>query len=350
MRVREVKFYGAIESSVILEDDDICYLAVYYEDSKSIYSYYKDEEVLRELVSTSDFRCDFFMDIDSKRIYQYYKKMNFLIVEDVTEGSPKEVFNYIIDSEKKLVSIVAIKGHLILKLKNKKSFTEGILFSIESNSSYKIKDRAFLETVGKGEFFKREDVLYLILEESYYEAQELVELRKSYGEIEFCRNAVILYEVEELIDEIKREKNFTKNLLIDSTGENYVSFLGIDKDRIVVFSKSNKNKLIYFSIDDNIIFRTLKREVKRMVTKGESLIISSKNKINEVIDKENNVIFSYKDIEENPVDIRGIFNERILVYSENDNKGNKKINLYDLLTGSTKSFKSDFLTIDKQLI
>ena len=61
-----------------------------------------------------------------------------------------------------------------------------------------------------------------------------------------------------------------------------------------------KNRLIYFSIDDNIAFRTVNKEIDDFVSKGDFLLISkNKNKKEVIENNDNNTIYSYKEIEEN---------------------------------------------------
>ena len=189
----------------------------------------------------------------------------------------------------------------------------------------------------------------MVVEESYYSPKEILDLRNSYGENEFTRNDIVLYDINELVQSVFEDNKIKKNLLIDSHGKEYVTLLGIYDNKIVVFHRGMKNRLIYFSIDDNIAFRTVNKEIDDFVSKGDFLLISKNKNKKEVINNDNNTIYSYKEIEEN-TKIRAFMEERILVYSNNNSKGHKNINLYDIFTGDVKNFNCDFLMIDKELV
>ncbi|MFR5266371.1 hypothetical protein [Clostridium sp.] len=349
MRVREVNFYGSLSSKIILEDEFKCYLEVNYRDSKSIYIYHKEIEKLIEFTSTSDMRHSFFVDEHRKNVYEYYIKGNFLIIREVNLYDSVEILKYNLGRGSKFIDLFAIDNYIFVIYKNNKDFTKGFIYSIEENLNFEINDRIFLETVGKRIFFKQEDIAYMVVEESYYSPKEILDLRNSYGENEFTRNDIVLYDINELVQSVFEDNKIKKNLLIDSHGKEYVTLLGIYDNKIVVFHRGMKNRLIYFSIDDNIAFRTVNKEIDDFVSKGDFLLISKNKNKKEVINNDNNTIYSYKEIEEN-TKIRAFMEERILVYSNNNSKGHKNINLYDIFTGDVKNFNCDFLMIDKELV
>lgn len=351
MRVRELNFYGSLSSKIILEDEFKCYLEVDYKDSKSIYVYHKEIEKLTEFTSTSDMRYNFFVDEHRKNIYEYYIKNSFLIVREVSLYDPIEIFKYNLGRGSKLMDLFAIDNYIFVRYKNNKDFTKGFIYSVEETLNFEINDRVFLETVGKRVFFKQDDIAYMVVDESYYSPKEIIDLRNSYGETELTRNDIVLYDINDLVQSVIEGEKIKKNLLIDSHGREYVTLLGIYDNKIVVFHKGVKNKLIYFSIDDNIAFRTVNKEIDDLVSKGDLLLISKNKNKKEVINTDNNTIYSYKEIEKDEdIKIRAFMEERILVYSNNSSKGHKNINLHDIFTGNIKSFNCDFLMIDKELV
>lgn len=351
MRVREVNFYSAISSEIILEDEYKYYIEVCYEDSKSIYVYDKELEKLTEYTSTSNLDYTFFVDEHRKNLYQYYKNGDFLVIEEVSLYEPIEIFNYDIGLDNKIIDLFAIDGYILVRYKNGRAFTVGFIYSIEENLLFNIEDRAFLETVGKRIFYEQDDISYMILEESYYSEDEITSIRKSYGNTEFTKNTIVIYDINNLVDELINGKKVTKNILLESYGKEHVSLLGVYDNKIVVFNKGSKNRIIYLSLDDNIGFRSVDGEIDSIVSKGDLLFISKNKEEKEVINKDNSIIYSYKDIEQGEnTEVRALISERILVYSNKSYNGEKALCLYDIFTGDIKSFDCDFLMIDSALV
>ena len=56
----------------------------------------------------------------------------------------------------------------------------------------------------------------MVVEESYYSPKEILDLRNSYGENEFTRNDIVLYDINELVQSVFEDNKIKKNLLIFS--------------------------------------------------------------------------------------------------------------------------------------
>lgn len=330
-----------------MEDSKGYYILVYYENSKIIYYYDFAKEKLLEFLGTSDFTVSFIADNFRKRIYKYYKRMGTFIVEDVTEEEI-EVFREKLE-EREFLDIKAVDGYFFIKFKDNRNFTLGFLFSIEENLLVEINDREFLETVGKMIFFEEEEIIYLAMEESYYKEEEIVEFRKGFIESDIGRNLIVLYELNNLVEEIIMEKPIKKNLLIDSTGNDYVSLVDVYNSKVLVFNKSQKNKVIFFAVDDSIAFKTVDKKINSIVAEEKLFFINENKNFLNLVNTENKLLLSIPKTNNVEVKIKGVLKDRLVVFKSNDFNGDKSVNIFDLESRENKVYHCDFLTIDKKL-
>lgn len=361
MNFEFISFENSTDSGKLLKNGSHYYFEVYQYDrnSKNLLSYDVNTKTSKKLIECNlenKFTCD----PGTNEIYQYVEINDKLLIYRLEGDQLHKVFEDILPSYEDRSTFVQIfNDNIFIKHfdNNKENGSNGTcwMFSIRDGKSFLVYEKELIYSVCKAKFFFKESVPYIVLEESYVSSYEIPELRRTMGNSEFTNNKILLYNYNQLVENIKNGKRSEFKVLTESQGDTYVSLLDVCKDSIVVLIKGANAEAAHFNINGLSKRYKLPIDISSIISVDDDLYFTGYNNGTlTLFSNEKGIIYSGKPIfEAEQLEIVSFLQNRYIVfkghdYSEDNNY--KKWFIYDCDSNDYKEYKCDFILYNGRII
>lgn len=301
---------------------------------------------------------NFFSDMYNKKIYCYVINDNIIKIYTIQNNKLIMIVEENIKYDMNNVEIFAIKDYFFIRIQKddeiKNNPMECLMFSLKTKQFYDVRDSVFVNTVYMPQYLIDNNILYIVLEESYVSSNEIPEIRKIYGNIQYTNNRIIIYKFDDFIKEIKRGMNINKKIIIQSKDNGYVSLLGIKDNKIIVFNGNEKQKINYIDLNGETTEKIFDKNISFMIDNEDILFIGYNNDEIIVLDSNNKIIYSAKVNYDDEKNICGIIDNRYIVFDVNkyDSYGNsyKERQIYDCINNEEKTYNCNFIKVNDIII
>lgn len=347
-----IKINNCINSEILMKYLDNFYISTCdYDNNKNILYTYNTKSNILEKIYSVDLETFFFCDEISKTIYKCKQLDKKLLIYKMHNGKFNCIYEEKSIESKHLSDIYSIGDNIFIKLQNDETnIYENYLIS--ENNKYVINNKYFSDSIYRPYYMNYNGNIFLVIDESNFETYELSEIIESNLENINLFNRITLYNLSEFIEEIKNNKEISKNILIESKcNDEYVQLLGIYKSNIIVLYNKNNPEILLFDINNNFKNISINNNIIGILKEKELYYIYRNDEELGLLNENQEQVFCINDsIEDERISIVGVFHSKYVIYKK-EYYEDEKIETYvcDLSSNTHLKYDSDFVFIQDTL-
>lgn len=348
-----LKFKDCINSEILMKGLDKFYISAinYDNDENILYTYNVKTDKLEKMHSV-DLETFFFCDEISNTIYKCKQSDEELLIYKMYKGEFICIYKEKSIENNHLSDIYSIDDNIFIKLQNDDTnICESYL--VLENNKYRIDNKHFSDSIYRPYYINYNGNIFLVIDESNFEAYELLEILESDIENINLFNRVTLYNLSEFIEEIKNNKVISKKVLIEpQCNKESVQLLGVYKNSIIVLYNKNTPEILLFDINNNFKNISTNNNIIDILKSKELYYIYKNEEQLGLLNERQEKVFCINNLNEDErLSIAGIFDSKYVIYKkEYLEDGRIETYICDLTSNNHLKYDSDFVLIGDTLI
>lgn len=348
-----LKFKDCINSEILMKYLDKFYIsAINYDNSENIlYTYHAKTNKLENLHSV-DLETFFFCDEISNTIYKCKQSDEELLIYKMYKGEFICIYKEKSIENNHIADIYSIDDSIFIKLQNDDTNIYESYLILENNK-YRIDNKYFCDSIYRPYYMNYNGNIFLVIDESNFEAHDLSEIIESDIENIDLYNRVTLYNLSEFIEEIKNNKVISKKVLVEpKCNKESVQLLGVYKNSIIILYNKNNPEILLFDINNNFKSISTNNSIIDILKEKELYYIYKNEEQLGILNENQEQIFCINDPNEDErIYIVRIFDSKYVIYKKEYLEGGRiETYICDLTSNKHLKYDSDFVLIGDTLI